>query len=670
MEPPARIALTKAVGARVKQSTLMDAPIPPRQETARETPYFAGRLKILAIFGTVFLFILCSRLAYLCVIHGEDYLTASIEQNARHESIAAPRGIISDRNGYPLATNRITYSVFLNPHNLTSDTLSRSIARFRELTGIRPDPSFARRKLPIPRDHKKPLNCPYLSILLAQGLTLETATMVAERQALELPGMNVVETFERTYDTAHSNSPVFSHVLGYISQLSPEDVKREREAGRTVDAERDRIGKLNLEKYYDDLLRGEKGWQNQVYDSHGRAIGEPEVEQAAVSGANLELTLDAELQMRAAELMQPFAREVLDKAGKPQTLGGVLIAMDPRNGEILALVSVPDFDYTGPHEGPQDAFNRAIDGMYAPGSTFKLVTASAALKQDFSPDNCFECGHYWSFYKTRFKCLFSHNSINMYDALRSSCNVYFFELAQMLRWKALADAAQDYGFGQSPNVDLGRGGKTGILQMPRQNQENLVNGDVIQLGIGQGGFIAVSPLQLLSAYAAVANLDGLRMRPHLLRKVIYPDGHLEKPKLQPGQKSPASDRHIREVLNEGFRRVVEMKQGTANKAGFDPRWRVAGKTGSAEWGKDCKAGEENAWFAGYAPYDNPEIAIVVLCEHSGHGGEVAAPVAKQFLETYFRKRHPDWCTAPASDPATSQAAVSASSSSGSAEAAE
>jgi len=605
----------------------MDTSIPPRQETARETPYFAGRLKTLGVLGAFLIFVLVSRLTYLCVIHGDSYLTESQEQIYRQESIPPPRGVIFDRFGRLLATNRITYSVYLSPNNLTTDTLSLSVARLEQLTGESIPPQQTHKKLKRPKDPARPLQMPFTKLLLCEGLSLEMAMRIAERQALEMPGVSVVEAFERTYDTHNCTQKALNHVIGYIGALSPRDVERAREEGREIDPETDRIGKKNIEAAYDHLLRGEKGSQNQVYDSRGRRIGEPEVLKTAVSGSNLVLTLDADLQMHANELVEAFGREILDERGQPLKLGAALVAMDPRNGEVLALASAPDFN------------NRVLDGRFSPGSTFKLVTAAAGLREGYSPTMTFNCNKYWRFGNRTFKCLFHHHDLDLYNALRASCNVYFFELGSLLRWGKIADAAYDFGFGQSPGIDFGSGGRKQTLDLPRESEETLLNGDVIQMGIGQGAKVDVSPLQMLVAYSAVANVQGLRMRPHLLKETIHPDGRREPYHGEPGEPSPASDPLIREDLIKGFRLVVESKNGTANKAEFDPNWKVAGKTGSAEY-YNCQPNEENAWFAGFAPWDDPEICVVVLCERAGHGGDVAAPVAKAFLETYFNRTRP------------------------------
>ncbi len=604
----------------------MDTSIPPRQETARETPFFAERLKTLGILGACLLFILVARLTYLCIIKGQEYLQESQEQIYRTENIPAPRGVILDRFGRLLATNRITYTAYVSPNGLTSDTLTRSVTQFERLASVTVDPSIFK-KIPRPKSISKPISLPFTKLMLAEGLSLETATMVAERQAFEMPGISVEEAFERTYDTANCSKKSLSHVIGYTGKLSDVEVKKQKESGREVDPESDRIGKKNIEAFYDNLLRGEKGRQNQLYDSRGRRIREPDVERTAVSGANLVLTLDADLQTHATQIMEPFVRTIPDDKGGEMKLGGALAAMDPRNGEMLALVSIPDFN------------NRVLDGRYSPGSTFKLVTASAGLREGYSPAMTFECNKYWPYGNVRFKCLFHHGSLDMFNAMRASCNIYFYELGALLRWGKIAENAAGYGFGESPRIDMGSGGKKQILRLPRESEESVLNGDVIQMGIGQGAKIEVSPLQMLVAYSALANKEGLRVRPHFLKEVIYPDGRREPWPEEAGEPSPASDPLVRENLIQAMRLVVESKNGTAHKAEFDPSWRVAGKTGSAEY-FNCKPNEENSWFIGFAPWDDPEICVVVLLERAGHGGDVAAPVAKEFLQAYFDLTRP------------------------------
>ncbi|MCX7011676.1 MAG: penicillin-binding transpeptidase domain-containing protein [Candidatus Sumerlaeota bacterium] len=607
------------------ERTPMDPHIPPRQETAREIPFFAPRLAVLGAIGAFFLLVLLGRVVYLTILHGEEYYWLSHNNIYRIEPIQAPRGIIYDRFGRALATNQIVYSAYLTPYELTTDTLGLAEARFEQLTGIKPKETHKDLKV---KDPKKPYPDPYRRLQLARGLPLNVAARIAERPPDELPGVKVEEEFERVYSTrACPDRYAVGHVIGYTGAIEKDsEIARYLAAGIDVDPQRDRIGKMNLELFYEDELRGTKGSQSQVYDVKMRPRAQPKVIEPAQGGADLTLTLDADLQSTGTRLLDGIK--------------GAIVALDPRTGEILALVSSPPLGYPKDPGREQSEYNYATREAYAPGSTFKIVTASAALKMGIDPEQVFYCEKYWRFGDTTFKCMFAHGDMNMCDAIRASCNTYFFELASRLHWGPLAETAKAYGFGQKTGIDLADlPGHVG--EPPSREAAWRLDGDVIMMAIGQGQHVLVTPLQLACAYAAVANPRGALPQPHLVRRIDFNDdaGDRRSRLIQPPDRgpTPAADPYIRRTLIEGFRRAVADPGGTAYKAQFPPEWKAAGKTGSAEGRPGVPT---DAWFVAFAPYDDPEICVAVLGAGLGHGGEEAAPIAKKFLETYFRVTRP------------------------------
>ncbi|OPZ23052.1 MAG: Stage V sporulation protein D [candidate division BRC1 bacterium ADurb.BinA364] len=628
--------------------------VAPRRETAREAPYFAQRLRVLGLIGLGLLFVLAARLAYLCIIHGDEYYRQSVENFLKTETIPAPRGIIADRFGRPLATNTISYSAYLTPYQNTSDTLTLSLLRFEEMTGIPViDARKTHRDWPLPKDPEKPFSSSmkFTSFPLADRLPLEVAARIAERPPDELPGISVEETFRRVYPTRIATRRALSHVLGMIGRIeSPAEIERlsqpRNEVVQPVEIDKDYIGKRGIELAYEDELRGIKGEQYQVRNVRGNPIGPPEVRRPARGGADLVLTIDVDLQTSASQIM--------DWGDPANPFNGAVVAMDPRNGEILALVSKPEFAYPPDPGYPQGFYSKAVNGGYPPGSTFKIVAATAALTAGIDPLHEYVCNKYWKFGRATYKCLSYHNNINMYGAIRSSCNVYFFELARQLGWSALAQTAHAYGFGEITDNDFQSQAaqqyqlsssvpSIKIKAPPLTVDPNYVDGNVIQMAVGQGENVSVTPLQLCSVYSAIANKEGLLLRPHLVREVIRSgeDGERVRRVIDPGARwrTPASNRFIRDNLIRGLRMVIEERGGTGSRAGFDPAWKVAGKSGSAEW--SVGASTTHAWFSCFAPYDDPEICVTVLCEKvEGHGGEVAAPIAAMVLDRYFNHTRP------------------------------
>jgi penicillin-binding protein 2 len=454
---------------------------------------------------------------------------------------------------------------------------------------------------------------------------------------------------------------LFAHITGYVGHIPEQDLDSYLDLADADYDQNDVVGLTGVELTYEDDLRGDKGQRHVEVDVTGREIQTigPQVE--PVPGHNLVLSLDADLQATITEILEKGIRD----AGSDS---GVAVAMDPRTGEILAMVSLPSYDanlfiggideedYAQLSEDPRHPLvNHAISGQYPPGSTFKIVTASAGLEEGtVTPSSVIFCpGTIWIPHRFApdnpelaqpFNCWLQtgHRSISMVEAIAQSCDIYFGVLAggygefEGLGQAALHEYSQYFGLGKPTGVDLP--GETAGL-VPDETWKRLtygetwVTGDTFNAAIGQG-FILTTPLQILNATAAVAN-GGELYRPQIVREIRDADGNLVRaftPDLI--RKLPVSPETI-EIVRRGMRGAVT--HGTAMAANLGGV-AVAGKTGTAEFpGKRDWEGNlpTHAWFTAFAPFDDPEIALVVFVEGGGEGSVVSVPVAAEILSYYF-----------------------------------
>lgn len=453
------------------------------------------------------------------------------------------------------------------------------------------------------------------------GVSIEVATQIAE--SAELPGVAIDEMPMRKYHDTKN----YSHILGYVWTPSDKDVENLKAKG--VEAA-DYVGKDGLEKYYERDLMGTPGKDI----TEGTKKARFETEEPPIEGKKLILSLDASL--------QEFAQKRLASTGYK----GAIVAIDPRNGEILALVSNPSYDtsiydggistedYRKLMDNPQNpAINRTISEQYAPGSTFKLLTSIGAYRAGVLDNSttvyCDGSYHYSS--RARMKCLGTHGTIGYTEALTRSCNAYFATLAAKAGREAMMQAATDCGFGEKTGIDL-FGEVRGIIPTEEwltKNKQTFQPGNLAQMGVGQG-FTAVTPLQMANLAALVAN-RGVQYRPHslhamrdpLTQKNIY---------IQPEIiHTVKADDWFWDMMQNALCNVIE--NGTAKTAKIAGiRW--GGKTGSAEHGASIE-GRTHGWFVGFAPKDKPRIAICVLAEGVGHGGDHAAPIAGDVVRHYL-----------------------------------
>lgn len=577
-----------------------------KRQAHREQNFFVNRVAVLLFLGLLVMLFLVLRVSFLTVGRGRELYELSKDNIIRTEKIPAPRGAILDRYGRLLATSSIRYNLSISPFNTSRSEIEKTlwaVARFRPDADI---PTVENVMAVRPR---------WEQVLLEKELTPEQALPLLERLSF-LPGLRVEETFVRVYP--YGREAAF--LTGYVGELQQRELQWYLAQGYDRN---DIVGKAALEKRYESFLRGKKGSQLVWRSARGRVIDSVVEENGyAQPGARLMLTIDLDLQSTATALLQGQS--------------GAIVAVDPRNGEVLALASSPNFDANVPQRASLDGnseYNKAIRMHTAPGSTFKLITATAWLLAGGDPEREIFCGGYITVGNRRMHCdaRYGHGKLTMRPAIERSCNLYFYQLARDLGLTRMAEAAYMFGFGRPSGIGL-PGETRGRL---RTHTNNL--GELIMMGIGQGALISASPIQVAMAYSALAN-GGTLYKPLLLLRVVPPRGDpITYPPLPRG--TIPWKTWQREALMRGFRDVTETNRGTGRHAGFDPEMQVAGKTSSAER-KIMRDGKvvniTDAGFVCFAPWNNPEICVYVLLQDSGHGGEYAAPVAKTFLDYYYK----------------------------------
>jgi penicillin-binding protein 2 len=414
----------------------------------------------------------------------------------------------------------------------------------------------------------------------------------------------------------------------------------------------DWIGKVGIEKYWEKELRGKKGGLQVETDARGRQISLVKRKEP-IPGKNLVLSLEQGLQQRAREA---FGDSM-----------GVAIAGDPKDGRILCYLNLPSFDPNsfvgGISREEWDSLrtnplhpltDRAIQGLYPPGSVFKIVLAVAALEESLvTPEEKIFCGGRYRLGVRDFRCWrkAGHGSVDLHQAIVESCDVYFYQVGQRLGIERIQAYAKRFGLGQRTGICL-EGEKTGLVPSPEWKRKRFgepwYEGETLVVAIGQGALL-VTPIQILRLMSAVSN-GGTLMMPRLVEQVETIDGRVFAENTIHSSSSVRFSNRTATIVRKALRDVVASEKGTGKRARLDGV-AVAGKTGTAQVIRlDDQRGpddaiplkeRDHAWFACYAPADSPEIVVVVLVEHGGHGGEAAAPIAREILEEYFRLTVPD-----------------------------
>lgn len=601
-------------------------PIPFRTEV---DPQMRSRVNLLiALVSVVFLFLI-GRLLFLQVIEGDRYTYLSENNRIRIKKIPGARGMVFDRNGSLLVDNRPSFDLLFVPEDADDpETTLRELARvlgrdqgdFRNLV----------------RENK--LRPAFGEIVLGRDVDWRSVVTVETHQ-LDLPGVTLWIRPRRSYLT----NGTAAHVLGYIGEINPQQLKARRGSGYVMG---DEIGQFGLEKNREEYLRGRSGGQQVEVDALGRRVRVLHAVED-VPGQNVRLTLDRDLQETASQAIEGKA--------------GAIVAMDVNSGAILAMVSTPGFDpnlfargVTGEEwrtltQDPAHPLNnRAIQGQYPPGSTFKIVLAIAGLEEGvIQPETTFFCPGSLTVGNRVFRDWKKggHGAVNLHKGLTESCDVYFYLLGQKLGPDRIAKYARALGLGQPTGIELDHE-KPGLIPdtewKKRRFGQPWFPGETPSIAIGQG-YVNVTPLQMANLTAVVAN-GGTLYRPWFVRKIESLDGRLIReygPEIISTLNLKENTlEHIRKALQD----AVNSGSGTGGRA-KSQLVMIAGKTGTAQVA-EMRGGivksenlpyqiRDHAWFVAFAPVEKPEIAVAVLVEHGGHGGAAAAPVAKKIIEKYF-----------------------------------
>lgn len=578
-----------------------------------------------AVFRVVSVLVLLTLSYYwkVQILEHKKFWGLAEANRTRMRVLAAPRGLIRDRNRWILADNRASFKVSLVRENVKDP--EASFAAVSRLLGI--DIDVLRGRV----EQYKNVQL-FEPIVIADGLGAIDVAPIESRR-LEFPEL-VVEAEPQRYYPGRS---LAAHVLGYLQERTPEEIRAE--PGRVLRAG-EMVGKTGIEREYDGLLRGQDGSVYEVVDSLGRVRGET-ARVKPVQGRDIDLTLDSRLQARAEELLD--GRE------------GVIIALDPRTGGILALASYPTFDpnrfitrFT-PDEWLQlmndplsPLEDRAIRGLYAPGSIFKLVMSLGGLDFGYvSPGTSVNCSGSMEIYGAVRHCWYEpgHGPMDLVDAIKNSCNIYFYQLGRRLGIDLIALAARRLGLGQATGVDLA-GEKEGLVPSSEWKSRALkapwYPGETISVAIGQGQ-LQVTPLQIAALGSAIAR-RGARARPHLLLSDTAgpPAGRADGG----GSAAPFKPATFEQVIAGMWKSVND--GGTGNGA-FVEGLDVCGKTGSTQImsresaERLARAGREiktHSWFLGFAPRVNPRLVVTVLVEYGGGGGATAAPLAGRIFALF------------------------------------
>lgn len=577
--------------------------------------------RVLAIAVTVGIGLaaLVGQLWYLQALEGGRLQEMSEKNRIRVRPVAAPRGILFDRNGLPLVDNRPAFTLSFIPREMEDrDTV---LARVSVLLKI-PLAEIVDAVERVPTDSLRPVR-------VRRGLSLEDVTRIEERR-LELPGVIVEVEPQRVYPT----STFAAHLLGYVREASEEQTRQGRYRRG------DMIGQAGLERLLDEYLRGRDGGERIEVDAFGRPVRVVKREEPD-PGSEVITTIDRRVQEAAERAMEGRA--------------GAVVVMDPRDGAVLAMTSSPAFaldQFTG-NLGQEDwlrlvrdpmapLMNRALQSQYAPGSVFKLVVAAAGLQEgSLTPmDRTYCNGEFhlgaWTFkdWKTG-----GHGHVDLRGSIAQSCNIFFYQAGLKVGPEQILRYARAFGLGSATGMELA-GEKPGLVPVMDGRRGRRGRpwqaGDTINISIGQGP-VLVTPMQVARMVAAIAN-GGILWQPRLIQRVERPDGTLaySTSSRMTGRVdlAPAVWAFLRSAM------VAVVNEGGTGAAARLPGLLVAGKTGTAQSvaRSDSAKGQDHAWFASFAPADDPQYVVVVLVERGGKGGQVAAPISRQIYEAIFLQK--------------------------------
>lgn len=597
------------------------------------------KANFIIFFSILVLFsILLARLFYLQIFESHKFEVLAKRNKTRVYYNLAPRGIIYDRFGKKLVDNIPSFDVVIMPVDLPRDFQKRNLLIKKLSKIIKLDVSEIKKKLNL---NKFSIFDP---ILIKKDI--DTKSMLyLESHLAEFPGVRLKKNAKRFYKF----SPYLSHIIGYVNKVDKKDLVNNKNLIIT-----DFIGKIGIELSFDKYLRGENGKVEFDVNSKKELTGKKIINKP-VEGDSIEITIDAELQKTIYQIISNFL-----KNNVPNNFGAAVIAVEPKTGEILSTVSFPSFDnnkfssflslkeYNSIIKNPlKPMFNRAIQGEYPPGSTIKPFIAMAALNENvITPNRKIDDTKGAIYIKNKYDPNIvykysdwkAHGFVNLYDAIALSCNVYFYTVGggygdiKGLGIGRIKKYLSLFNFGSKLGIDI-IGEKDGFLPDPQWKKKNKKEkwflGDTYNVSIGQGGLL-VTPIQMAMALSFIAN-EGKLFKPLLVKKILKNNKVIKvfKPILL--RKNFIKNENIK-IVKEAMRKTVI--SGTAKLLNNLP-FKAAGKTGTAQYGEK---GRTHAWFIGFAPFENPKIALVVLVEGGGEGYAVATPIAKEILQWYWKNR--------------------------------
>lgn len=552
------------------------------------------------IIVAVFVIILLASIK-LQIIEGKKYDRLSEKNRIRKRFIPAPRGKIFDRTGKEIANTRPGFYISVIQSIIDENTL-KQITHILDI-----DEKTIKEKYKMEKN-------PFMAVKIAHDISYKQLSIIEENIGI-LKGIEVGVEPLRNFP----HGKLMCHVLGYVGEVTHNEIKKEKNYSIN-----DYIGRMGIEEYYEDHLKGIDGIEYVEVDARGREIGKIAEKRPTpvVNGKDLYTTIDLALTESVAVYLENYKK-------------AACVCLNPQNGEVLVLYSKPGFDpnlfvhglqkkewqiLNNTPEAPM--YNRAIMSCYPCGSTFKPFVALAALdskmitkEKYFTP-----CRGKYRLGKRIFKCWKKHGKLDLTGAIIHSCDIYFYQLGRYIGIDTIVSRASEFGFGIKTEIDIPNE-KSGFLPnrewFERQYGKNWTEGHIFNLSIGQGDLL-VTPLQLACAYTIFAN-DGKIPIPHIIKREDY---HYH---------TTTVSKETIEMVEEGLSRVVSLGTGTlARVAG----WEVCGKTGTAQ----NPHGEDHSLFVGYAPRDNPRILVCVFVENAGHGGSVAAPIAGKIIKAYLNHR--------------------------------
>ena len=615
-----------------------------------QTQNLVVRVGAIQVIAFVLLAILGARLYYLQVVKGEYYSDKAENQRIRLIPIPAPRGAIFDRHGKLLVDSRPTYNITLSNEPIKKIDISDRIEDYA--SGLNVDRQYLIERINLIK--KQP---GFETMILKENATIQDITWVAAHEP-EYPELRIELQPQRFYPLGRT----LAHVLGYVGEISPKQLEKPEVIEKGF-RPGDIIGKGGLEQQYDEFLRGKPGYRKVIVDSRGRVQSEIEVVQPQ-AGQDLVSTIDLDLQLAAEE-----------KLANSATKRGTIIAMDPNNGEILVMASAPSFDpnafviRNATPEGRKEIaqyytdeqrplLNRAIQGRYHPGSTWKIPESISALQQGAITvkNSNIACGGGIQIGNKHTRCMGNHGSPPLSYAITRSCDGYYYRLGLKMKVEGLIRMVETFEYDKRSGIDLPN---EKISQTPKSWMPSVVKNEgkwsdirTVYASIGQDT-VVVTPISMLRA-VSVVGVQGKMFVPHLLKefKAIGAVGEAGDAHYVPARSSfgfDHSEPKIIEMTLEQNKVVLDGMWGVVNGGGTGAgikinNFDIAGKTGTAQvasLGKDTGKNKDHSWFVSFAPAYKPELAVISLIENSGFGGSHAAPAVKGVYEAYLLKNHAD-----------------------------